>query len=178
MVSGSFILTEQSHRPFSDKIFYQVSSLVTFSAEWPSLPQCLALCLNIIIHSFILWSQCQSTRSVVLKSPVRRNEWGSCCIMVLIFGNVFFGDEDRPVYWYSRVLSCGTLTRLTNSKWEMMYGFSCLNEVPFSPHKWRQQHAWCSILFSVTANDSHTVIRPPQFNSWISLFTTFKCSLT
>ena len=24
-----------------------------FSAEWPSLPQCLALCLNIIIHSFI-----------------------------------------------------------------------------------------------------------------------------
>ena len=23
-----------------------------FSAEWPSLPQCLALCLNIIIHSF------------------------------------------------------------------------------------------------------------------------------
>ena len=25
-----------------------------FSAEWPSLPQCLALCLNIIIHSFIL----------------------------------------------------------------------------------------------------------------------------
>ena len=27
-----------------------------FSAEWPSLPQCLALCLNIIIHSFILQS--------------------------------------------------------------------------------------------------------------------------
>ena len=25
-----------------------------FSAEWPSLPQCLALCLNIIIHSFFL----------------------------------------------------------------------------------------------------------------------------
>ena len=25
-----------------------------FSAEWPSLPQCLALCLNIIIHSFLL----------------------------------------------------------------------------------------------------------------------------
>ena len=24
-----------------------------FSAEWPLLPQCLALCLNIIIHSFI-----------------------------------------------------------------------------------------------------------------------------
>ena len=24
-----------------------------FSAEWPSLPQCLALCLNIIIHSFL-----------------------------------------------------------------------------------------------------------------------------
>ena len=24
-----------------------------FRAEWPSLPQCLALCLNIIIHSFI-----------------------------------------------------------------------------------------------------------------------------
>ena len=24
-----------------------------FSAEWPSLPQCLALCLNIIFHSFI-----------------------------------------------------------------------------------------------------------------------------
>ena len=24
-----------------------------FSAEWPSLPQCLALCLNIIIHSLL-----------------------------------------------------------------------------------------------------------------------------
>ena len=26
-----------------------------FSAEWPSLPQCLALCLNIIIHNSMLY---------------------------------------------------------------------------------------------------------------------------
>ena len=34
-------------------LFYPLRFKFVFSTEWPSLPQCLALCLNIIIHSFI-----------------------------------------------------------------------------------------------------------------------------
>ena len=59
-----------------------------FSAEWPSLPQCLALCLNIIIHSFnsllglALAKQVNKLHSI--SCDVHHSEgWGSCTFSVV-----------------------------------------------------------------------------------------------
>ena len=67
-----------------------------FSAEWPSLPQCLALCLNIIIHSFIVDSGAVSSAR-----PPRAHDIRGIATSLNYYSNLSLSNLMQVATWKS-----------------------------------------------------------------------------
>ena len=71
-----------------------------FSAEWPSLPQCLALCLNIIIHSFIRQLIVDSS-AVSTSRPPRAHDIRGIATSLNYYSNLSLSNLMQVATWKS-----------------------------------------------------------------------------